>query len=54
MQFVSSSTLANLTADLTANVASAVDSVWVIALLAVSIPLAFYIIRRVIALFPSR
>ena len=53
MELISSSTLSTLVADLSANVSSAVDSVWVVALLAVSIPLAFYIIRRVIGLFPK-
>jgi len=51
MELIGSSTLTGFATDLGANVTSAIDSVWVVALLAVSIPLAFYVIRRVIALF---
>ncbi len=53
MELVSSSTILTVATDLGANVSSAVDSVWTLALLAVSIPLAFYIIKRVIGLFPK-
>jgi hypothetical protein len=53
MDLVSSSTLTSVASDLSANVVSSIDSVWVVALLAVSIPLAFYIIKRVIGLFPK-
>jgi len=53
MQIVSSTTLATLATDLSANVVDSIDSVWVVALLALSVPLAFYIIRRVIGLFPK-
>jgi len=53
MELVGSGTIATFATDLSANVVSSIDSVWVVALLALSVPLAFYIIRRVIALFPK-
>ena len=54
MELVSTATLATFASDLTANVADSVDSVWVIALVVIAIPLAFYILRKVIGLFPKR
>lgn len=54
MELISTGTVATLATDLGANVASAIDSVWVVGLLAVSIPLTFYVVRKLIGLFPSR
>lgn len=54
MELVSSTTVAAAAAALQTNVADNIDSVWVLVLLALSIPLAFYIIHRVIGLFPGR
>ena len=53
MELISSSTLTTVAADLSANVVDSIDSVWVVALLALSVPLAFFIIKRVIGLFPK-
>ena len=53
MEIISSTTIATVGADLSANVINSVGSVWVVALLALSIPLAFYIIKRIIGLFPK-
>jgi len=40
--------------DLSANVGSTVTSVWVLVAIALGIPLAFYIIRKVISLIPKK
>lgn len=53
MEFISSSTLVTFASDLSANVVDSIDSLWVVALLALSIPLTFYIVKRVIGLFPK-
>lgn len=52
MELIGSSTIVTVAADLSANVVDSIDSVFTVALLALSVPLAFYIIGRVIALFP--
>ena len=53
MDFISSTTVNAAAAALGTNVTANVESVWPLALLAVSIPLAFYILHRLIALFPK-
>jgi len=53
MELVSSTTVNAASAALATNVTTNIDSVWVLVLLALSIPLAFYIVHRVIALFPG-
>jgi len=53
MILVSSSTVNAAAAALATNVQTNIDSFWVLALLAVSIPLAFYIVGRIIGLFPG-
>ena len=52
MELIGSSTIGTVATDLSANVVSSIDSVFTVALLALSVPLAFYIINKVIALFP--
>jgi hypothetical protein len=54
MEFLGSSTVATVATDLSANVSSGVESVWPIALLAVSIPVSFYILRRLKGLFVTK
>lgn len=41
-------------ADLTANISTLLTDLWVVIALVVGIPLAFYVIKKVIALFPKR
>jgi hypothetical protein len=41
-------------ADVTANIGTLVTDLWVVIALVVGIPLAFYVIKKVIALFPKR
>ena len=53
MELISSTTLTTVAADLSANVVDSIDSVWVVALLALSLSVAFWIIKRVIGLFPK-
>ena len=53
MQLISSSTIDAAAAALAVNVNSTIDSVWVLVLLALSIPLGFYIIHRVMGMFPG-
>lgn len=40
--------------DLTAQVSTLVTDLWVVIALIIGIPLAFYIIKKVIGLFPKR
>ena len=40
--------------DLTANAGGVITSVWVLVAIAIGIPLAFYILRKVIGLLPKR
>jgi len=54
MELISSTTVNAASAALAANVSTNIDSVWVLVLLAVSIPLGFYILHRVMGLFPGR
>jgi hypothetical protein len=53
MELISSTTVNAAAAALAVNVQSTVDSVWILVLIALSIPLGFYIIHRVIGLFPG-
>jgi len=53
MELISSTTVNAAAAALATNTQSTIDSVWVLVLVALSIPLAFYIIHRVIGLFPG-
>lgn len=41
-------------ADVTANIGTIVTDLWVVVALVVGIPLAFYVIKKVIGLFPKR
>lgn len=52
MDFISSTTINAAAAALGTNVTTNVESVWPLVLLAVSIPLAFYVLHRIIGLFP--
>lgn len=54
MQLISSSTILTAAADVAANTQTTIDSVWVLVLIALSIPLGFYIVHRVMGLFPGR
>ena len=54
MEFISSSTLTNLPAELGSAVSDNVDTLWPIVLIVVSIPLAFYVLKKVIGLFPKK
>ena len=45
---------ASTTADLTAQVGGIISSTWVLVAIAIGIPLAFYILRKVIGLIPKR
>jgi len=54
MDLISSTTVNAASAALATNTQTSIDSVWVLVLVALSIPLAFYIIHRVIGLFPGR
>lgn len=54
MELISSTTVNAAAAALATNTQGTIDSVWVLVLIALSIPLAFYIIHRVIGLFPGR
>lgn len=40
--------------DITANISTLVTDLWVVIALIVGLPLAFYVIRKVVALFPKR
>jgi len=54
MELASSTDVAGAAAALAANVQTSLSSVWTLLLIAVSIPLAFYIAHRVMGLFPGR
>ena len=54
MDLISSTTVNAAAAALGTNVTTTIDSVWVLVLLAISIPLGFYILHRVMGLFPGR
>lgn len=40
--------------DLTANISTLTSDLWVVIALVIGIPLAFYVIKKVIGLFPKR
>lgn len=41
-------------ADLTENISTLTSDLWVVIALVIGIPLAFYVIKKVIGLFPKR
>jgi len=45
---------ANIVTDISSSVANTIDNLWSIIILMVSIPLAFYILRKILAMFPKR
>lgn len=54
MDFIASSTVNAAAAALGAQVSTNIDSVWPLLLIAVGIPLAFYITHKIMGLFPGR
>lgn len=52
MDFISTSTVAAAATALGTDVTTNVESVFVLVILAISIPLAFYILHQIIGLFP--
>jgi len=53
MEFLSSTTLAAAVGNIGDAVQNTTDNVWVLAVVAIAIPLAFYVLHRVIGLFPK-
>lgn len=53
MQLLSSTSSALTATALNSNVGTGIDSVWTVAIIAIGIPLAFYILKRIIGLFPK-
>jgi len=53
MELISSATATDLLANVSTAVGSTAANLWVVAAVAVAIPLAFYAIRAVIGLFPG-
>jgi len=53
MQLLSTTTQTAAVADIGTGVSSSIDSIWVLVVVAVAIPLGFYIIHRIIGLFPK-
>ncbi len=53
MEFLSSTTLAAAVGNIGDAVKTTTDNVWVLVVVAVAIPLAFYVLHRVIGLFPK-
>lgn len=53
MDFISSTTVNAAATALGTNVTTNVESVWGLVVLAISIPLAFYVLGRIIGLFPG-
>ncbi len=53
MELISSSTVTDLIANVSSGVTTTGANLWVIVALAVSIPLTFYVIGKVIGLFPG-
>lgn len=53
MELIASGTVTTLLAGVGTAVASTGDTLWAIAAVAVAIPLAFYVIHRVMGLFPK-
>lgn len=41
-------------ADVTANISTLTSDLWVVIALVIGVPLAFYVIKKVIGLFPKR
>ena len=44
----------NIVTDISASVTGTVESLWVLIILIISIPLSFYVLRKIIQLFPKR
>lgn len=40
--------------DISSNVSNTIESLWGVILLVISVPLAFYVMRKIIQLFPRR
>jgi hypothetical protein len=53
MELIASGTVTTLLANVSSGVTSTGANLWVIAALAVSIPLTFYVIKKVVGLFPG-
>ena len=53
MQILSTSTQLAAVGNIGTAVATSTDSIWVLVVVAIAIPLAFYILHRVIGLFPK-
>lgn len=53
MQLISSSTGLTAAATIATGTMTSFDSIWVFGGLAIAIPLAFYVLHRVIGLFPK-
>jgi hypothetical protein len=53
MEIIASGTVTTLLANVATGVTETGTNLWVIAAVAVAIPLAFYVIRAVMGLFPS-
>lgn len=53
MEIIASATSTAFGADLAASVASTLGNVWALAFIAIGIPLAFYIVKQVMGLFPK-
>lgn len=53
MEFLSSTTLAAAVGNIGQAVKTTTDNVWVLVVVAIAIPLAFYVLHRVIGLFPK-
>jgi hypothetical protein len=53
MELISTGTVTTLLANVSSGVTSTGNTLWVIVALAVSIPLTFYVIHKVMGLFPK-
>jgi len=53
MELIASGTVTTLLANVSSGVTDTGANLWVIAALAVAIPLTFYVIKKVIGLFPG-
>ena len=51
LQWISPTSTATMVGDLGANIGTSVGSIWQVVLLGVSVPLSFFVIRRIIGLF---
>lgn len=53
MEIIPTAIATGLPADLAAAVASTSTNLWALAVIAISLPLTFYVIKRVMGLFPK-